>query len=731
MTNPFPASPPPGWFSKRKIVRTSEFERINNLPRRAWSEAELTELAEKMTALLKTPNGTWKLRPKQALALHDIGVYNGLVGSLRVGGGKTLISMLAPVVLEPKPRVPLLILPAALIGKTEKDRELLAKHWKVARNLRIISFEFLGRIGAANFFDVYKPDLIIIDEAHRAKNKKAGVTKRLIRYMRENPQTRVVILSGTVVKKGLKDAAHLIKWALKDGSPIPLHDGELEEWADALDDGVNALRRVDPGPLVTLAAGGPTTGDPLTDARRAFRRRLSETPGFVETTGDQVDCSLNISALRYEEDPVTNGHFDTLRSKWETPDGYALTEAVAVWAHARQLALGFHYVQADPEGWERCRSKIRQNEKQRTETTGSAISTGSGPTTGSEARSGTPLSRLTTFAKRATGSAESSTNVSSQSTEVGATSANGHPDDTDSASTTATRRGESEDCSVFRATGQSAFLATASMESKELFNTLLQEARPPKPWLDARRAWAKFVRDTLSRSRTLDTELQVKNAVKSGALRSPEFDDWARIEPTFTPVLRAVWHDDSALQACQAWIEKHPGIVWVEHTTFGHELSRRTGAPYFFKEAKTAEGDSLPALADAIRNGKEKLRPIICSIASCGTGQNLQPWNQNLITTGISQAADLEQLLGRTHRDGQQADEVMVEMLLGCREHWDAWQRARSQAKATEDTYGADQKVLIATVDFPEEAEIVSLQGARWQKVVQMKQTAGGIPFAM
>jgi len=555
-----------------------------------------------MTERLKTTQGTWKLRPKQALALHDIGVYGGLVGSLRVGAGKTLITMLAPTVLDPPARVPLLILPASLIKKTEDERKELAKHWKVARNLRILSYEFLGRIGAANLFSQYTPDLIILDEAHRAKNKKAGVTKRLLRYMRELPDTRVIVLSGTVVKKSLKDAAHLIRWALKDNSPIPLHDGELEEWADALDDGVNALRRVNPGPLVELAASGPRTGDELTDARRAFRQRLSETPGFVETTGDQVDCSLNITAKRYPEHPVTNGHFDTLRSKWETPDGWQESEAVAIWRHARELALGLHYV------W---------------------------------------------------------------------------------------------------------------------------DPRPPQEWLDARRAWAKFVRDTLSRSRTLDTELQVVNAVKSGALRSPELHDWLRIKPTFTPVPRAQWHDDSALETCQAWMEENPGIVWVEHTFFAEELSRRTGIPYFAQGALTKTGESLPQLAQAIREKREKVRPIICSVAACGTGQNLQPWNQNLITTGITQAADAEQLLGRTHRDGQEADEVSAEFLLGCREHWDAWQRVMSQARATEDTYGADQKVLIATVDFPSEAEIVALKGARWQKVVQMKQTPGAIPFAM
>lgn len=595
MANPFPANPPPGFFSKRTIAASPELHRVRNLPRRTWTDEHLEDLATKLTALLKTPEGTMRLRPKQALALHDAGICNGLVGSLRVGGGKTLISMLAPRVMHPAPERPLLILPAALVEKTEADRHNLSKHWKIARNLYIRSFEFLGRIAAEKFFEEFDPDLIIIDEAHRAKNKRAGVTRRLIRHMHRRPNTRVIILSGTVVKKSLKDAAHLIRWALKDNAPIPREDGELEEWADALDEGVNVLRRVDPGPLVTLA-GIDRTGDPLVDARRAFRQRLSETPGFVETTGDQVACSLNISVVRYPEHPVTNQHFETLRAKWETPDGWMESEAVAIWRHARELSLGFHYV------W---------------------------------------------------------------------------------------------------------------------------DPRPPKAWLDARRAWAKFVRDTLSRSRTLDTELQVVNAVKSGALRSPEFYTWSEIRPSFTPVQRALWHDDSALEKCQEWMEEHDGIVWCEHTFFAEELSRRSGVPYFGAQGRTAAGESIVDFASSEKAGKV---PIIASIAANATGRNLQAWNKNLVTTGITQAADWEQLLGRTHRDGQKADEVFVEALLGCFEHWDAWNRAKAYAVATQDTYGADQKLLIATVDMPSEEEILALQGARWKKVVQIKSS---IPFAM
>lgn len=578
------------FFSRKTVEASRDVSRIKNLPRREWAEADLKQLAKQLTTLLREPGGTQELRPMQALALHDFGVYGGLVGLLRVGAGKTLVTMLLPKMLHPAPRSPVLILPASLIEKTEKERRELSKDWKVAKNLRFLSYEQLGRVSGANMLEAYKADVLILDESHRAKNKRAGVTRRLSRYMQAHPDTKVAVLSGTLFKSGLRDAAHHVRWALKELAPLPEKDGELDEWADALDEKVNPLRRLRPGPILEL--NGPVVNsqeDQLTAARKAYHKRLIATPGVVSTGGDQVACSLNIQALDYDEDPVTNEHFETLRSKWETPDCWALTEAVSVWRHARELALGMHYV------W---------------------------------------------------------------------------------------------------------------------------DPRPPPEWLEARRAWAKFVRQTLARSRTLDTELQVRQAVRNGVLESPELDTWERIAPSFTPVSRPIWHDDAALQKSQAWMADHPGIVWCEHTFFAEELSERTGVPYFGAQGLTSRGESLVKFADSDQAGKV---PIIASIAANSTGRNLQRWRENLITTGITQAAELEQLLGRTHRDGQLADEVDVYMLVGCWEHFDAWQKARAQAVATKDTYGADQKILIATAVMPSLAEIQARTGARWKKNVAIE----------
>lgn len=318
--------------------------------------------------------------------------------------------------------------------------------------------------------------------------------------------------------------------------------------------------------------------DELARARRAFHKRLVSTPGVVcSLHAEQVDCSLYIDGHLFPVNEATEKNFDTLRSLWETPDGWALSEAVDVWRHARELALGMHYV------W---------------------------------------------------------------------------------------------------------------------------DPRPPEDWLQARRAWAKFVRERLARSRTLDSEKQVALACEKGELPNAEYAAWIEIKDTFTINQKAVWHDDSALLFCEAWLRKEKGICWVDHTFFGRELARRTRLPYFGQSGLDADGRSI----------LDAKGPIIASVAANGTGKNLQAWSKNLVTSCPTGAAVWEQLLGRTHRPGQTADEVTVDVLIGCVEHAEAWQRARAEAVMSSDMLGQPQKILIADVTVPSVDDVGVRAGARWKK---------------
>ena len=560
-------------FGNTSVDNTAEVRRIASLPRRVWSEEEGIRLAASLTRELKKSRGTMALRPVQAIALYEAMENGGGLYPIRVGGGKSLLSLLLGLILEA--RWPILILPAALIEKTVGDRRRLSEHWHLPTNLEMISYEMLGRVQSSKYFEYRSPDLIIADEAHRAKNRRAGVTRRLIRYMREAPTTKFCGMSGTIMKQSIHDFAHILRWALKDKAPIPHGDEEVSAWAEAIDEKVNPLARRRPGALLTLGPRPPGVDD-LTAARRIFQSRLLETPGVVASSRtDGVTCSLRVSALEYQPAPVTEQHFRHVRGSWSTPDGWNFSEAIELRRYLRELATGFHGV------W---------------------------------------------------------------------------------------------------------------------------DPRPPSEWRAARKAWASFVRETLGHSRSLDTELQVANAVDAGHLHDEGvLAAWREEKPTFTIQPKPLWHDRAALLAAEAWMKREKGIVWTESVFFAKSLAQMTGAAYYGAHGQTEAGESITHVKPG--------RAIIASVAANSTGQNLQMFSSNLIISCPSGPATMEQLIGRTHRDGQEADEVSVDILLGCVEHYEAFTRALDGAKAAADVLGHDQKLLLADVTMP---DISGRRGPLW-----------------
>lgn len=555
-------------FGAQVVRRTPEVKRIAALPRRVWTEDAAQKLADILTQEFRRPCGTMALRPVQAIALYEAMEVGGLFGPIRVGGGKTLCTLLLPLALDAKR--PVLFLPAALIEKTWHERKALAEHWRLATNLQLVSYESLGLVTSSEKLEYIRPDLIIADECHYWKNKRAGRTRRVIRYMREHPETRFVALSGTVVKGSLQDFAHMLRWALKSGAPVPLNDEELLDWSNSLDERVNPLARAKPEALFDIGPRDPALAT-IPAARRVFQSRLLETRGVVASSAkDGVDCSLRISALEYEPAPVTVTHIANMKGTWTTPDGWTFSEALELRRYIRELALGFHSI------W---------------------------------------------------------------------------------------------------------------------------DPRPPVEWVSARREWASFVREVLSSSRTLDTELQVANAVDVGSLTkfreagTELLAAWRGIRDTFKIQPKPVWHDDTALRVCAEWAKREKGLIWCEHRHFAYELAKLTGLMYYGAGGLTDSGASIVHVKPG--------QAVILSRQANTTGRNLQAFSRNLITS-IEPSADInEQLLGRTHRDGQEADEVHVDVLHGCREHHDAFYRAVDGAKAARDMLGHSQKLLLADIVFP------------------------------
>lgn len=543
------------------VPRTPEFDRISLTPRRGPQDPNAVAL---LTNWLRSSNGTQNLKPIQAQAFVEMHDHRGLFGPIRVGGGKTLISLLAAVVMGSSS--PLLIVPAHLYQKTIREAKILAEHWRVPGFLRILTYQRISHVNGADILEKYQPTDIFLDECHRAKSKKAAVTKRISRYMLAHPETNVVALSGTVSKRSIHDFAHILSWCLKNRMPLPRAWAEIETWASALDERPKAIQRYHPGPILEFCEEEDLKdGDDFTQARRGFRRRLTETPGVVATTETAVDASISINGIIIDA-PGMIPHFGKLRTMWETPDGWKLADAMQVWAVARQLALGFHY-RWDP--------------------------------------------------------------------------------------------------------------------------------KPPDWWLEPRKNWNRFVRHILSTNRRqLDSELQVAQACFQHPewYGDTEYQAWHAVKKRFKPKKVPTWHDSTAIEYCANWLsDSQPGLCWTEHTGFAQSLSHVTGIPYFGPKGEAPDGTYIEA----------HVGPAILSKRANTEGRNLQAWSRNLLAFAPTNGLECEQLIGRTHREGQEADEVTFEVLLGCYEHLQAMDQIMRDAAFQEGIGGQEQKLNLADITIP------------------------------
>lgn len=215
---------------------------------------------------------------------------------------------------------------------------------------------------------------------------------------------------------------------------------------------------------------------------------------------------------------------------------------------------------------------------------------------------------------------------------------------------------------------------------------------PPKAWVEARRAWASAAREIHSHGRRgLDTGLQIANAVDDGLY--PEATEalraWRAIEPTFKPRTEPVWLDPFVVDAIADDARtSEPTWYWTEHTAFARALAQATGLPYYGREASTDAGVSI---LDHPRGSSG-----ILSYEACREGLDLQYVARNVFCFAPTDGARIEQALGRTHRDGQEADEINVRIIVTCEEHTKALDTMIRDATYIQETTGQQQKVLLA-----------------------------------
>jgi len=462
------------------------------------------------------------------------------------------------------------ILPFSLLSTTDSEALLGGDHENPPPNKPAI--------------DGIRPDLLILDEAHNVKNMTAARTRRLRRYMAAH-QPALVSLSGTITSKSINDYHHLISAGLRDLCPLPMSEALATNWSYVLDPekpgseyGSRSGSAGKTGPLSPLVAWArehfPDEEIPngVPGFRKAYKLRLTTTPGVVATGDAEIGVSLNIcnsSVPKFKDHPdwpKLKELMDQVEDLWLTPSGDEIEHGFHKWRYLNELTAGFYY-------------KLRW------------------PT----------VEELT-------------------------------------------RKGLSE-------------------EEAELYLELAKEHH------EARQEFARALRQWIEyRGRPgLDTPMLVTSnmaqhgkANVGGAL----YDLWRTMkdmefEGMPERISEPVRICDYKIQHALVWAQrllkstkgKKGGLIWFHHKDVGewmHEALRAAGLPVVFCPSESSRKGSNALILDPANADKI----VVASMGGHGTGKNLQHFEHQFFLQFPRQADTLEQVLGRTHRNGQMADEL-------------------------------------------------------------------------
>jgi len=215
---------------------------------------------------------------------------------------------------------------------------------------------------------------------------------------------------------------------------------------------------------------------------------------------------------------------------------------------------------------------------------------------------------------------------------------------------------------------------------------------PDEEWLDARRTWARYVRRELATrsDEGYDSPLLVYQRTErlvAKGVRSPmclAWMAWRDQKDKPAPPTEPVWLSDFMVKWALDWASKqpHPSILWYDMLAV-EEAFRQVGIPAY------GAGMPMPKRAET----------CAMSIQAHGVGKNLQAWRSQLVVAPPSSGKTWEQLLGRTHRYGQDADEVDVYVCTHTDNFRGAFDSALRDATYIEHTSGNRQKLLFATLD--------------------------------
>lgn len=214
-------------------------------------------------------------------------------------------------------------------------------------------------------------------------------------------------------------------------------------------------------------------------------------------------------------------------------------------------------------------------------------------------------------------------------------------------------------------------------------------------WLEARANWHRELREILRHSRRgIDSPFLVASAAADGRIKTIYWEPWAAVKHRPAPPVEAVWLDEYLIEECGRWRDEilkteYSGVIWYDYVAFGELMAERLKLPFY------GPGDEASKALSTI--DVKKQRVIVCSIAAHSEGKNLQMYSRMLVTSPPSSGKTWEQMVGRLHRPGQEADEVIVDVYLHTDESKGCLETALKEARYVEQTQGQRQKLLMAT----------------------------------
>jgi hypothetical protein len=547
-----------------------ELERLRELP--LESEVDGAQYVDQLTRMFsKHPEAPrMTLRPLQAAMLVQAVRADGLVALAGCGSGKTLTSLLLPLILGAER--PLLILPASMRAQNLSDQREYAEAWSL-RPVEIMSYESISSPKQQAVLDEMQPDLIICDEAHYLRNLKSARVRRIEAYLLKS-KARFCALSGTLVSRSLREYAHTLNWALKMWSPLPRSNALIEVWARVIEEGDAPQdqrawvdERLPPGPSL----------------EDRFHHRLRGSRGVVISSDERVSASLVFERRKFKlSDNLKTSISRLLATQDVVSATHEIVDEQTVDMMLRSSALW------SPQD---------------------AI-----------------YSRV--WAQRLMG------------------------------------------CVYVWEWGNRA---------------------PDHEWVEARRGWGAAVRHVLDSGR-YDSEALLKRDLRAGRYTSPRIVEalsrWDAVADREPPNTEVVWVDESWVRDVVAWAhaQKQPPIIWVQLRAVAEKLKELSGFASYGSGAEDAQ---------KLNDARETAHPCIMSIAAHGTGKNLQAWENQIVAHPLSHPARWEQMVARTHRNGQTADSVRVHyyshQLFGR-----ALRKARNDAQYIYETTGQEQRLIYA-----------------------------------